>query len=60
MKKQNSTERNLISLAGNVYCLDGLHKLAAAICKLPAKYVDNKTRGCKNAITKTTTLKKDE
>ena len=60
MKKQNSTERHLISLSGNAYCLAGLHKLAAAICKLPAKYVDNRARGCENAITKATTLKKDE
>ena len=60
MKKQNSIERCLISLAGNAYSLDGLCKLAVAICKLPAKYVDNRMRGCKTAIMKTTTLKKDE
>ena len=60
MKSQNAIEHRLISLAGNAYCPEGLRKLADAICKLPAKYVDNRVRGCKTAILKTTTMKKDE
>ena len=60
MKTKNSTEHRLMPLSGNTYSLAGLHRLAAAICKLPEKYVDNRARGCKNAAVKIITPKKDE
>ena len=60
MKPQNSLESHLISLGGNSYCLNGLLKLVNAICKLPAKYVDNSLCGCKTATIKRNKPKEDE
>ncbi len=52
-------EFRIISPAGHDYCLQGLRKLAAAICKIKEKYVDDTVHRCKVSNAKGTTHKNE-
>lgn len=51
MKEQKIIEKCVITPAGRVYDPDGLRKLAAALCAVEKKNVDNTARKCKVSLT---------
>ena len=53
-------EFRIISQAGHDYCLKGLRRLAAAICKIKEKYVDDTVHRCKVSNAKGTTHKNEQ
>jgi hypothetical protein len=47
MKEQKTSPKCVIARSGKSYDLDGLRKLAAALCKLETKFVDDSAHKCK-------------
>ena len=47
MKEEQSITKCVITPAGREYDLEGLRKLAAALCALEEKNVDDETHKCK-------------
>ena len=53
-------ELHIISQSGHDYCLKGLRRLAAAICKIKEKCVDDTGHRCKVSTAKGTTHKNEQ
>lgn len=57
--QETSPEYQLLSPAGRNYSWCGLKKLAAALCELSPKCVDDREHGCKNSTAKGTNPKNE-